>query len=236
MSTYKISQLRDLFNDWETGLDQAVTLLPLFPIDVINEYWSLGWMQNPANPDDRWKSDWIRAILMAFSAEGSLPYEAKKQDRIRHKKEKSYHDTIDKFGLLTLTSDWNHLSSKLLHDLINNLGVTQLDFKCTELFENYLKNPAEVTEINVYISKEWNDTTTKIKDTDLAKTISERIPRDIENLFLSIEDNYKINFSENALSELKNKSDYQNLLVNLDRYQINFTELSKNDTLYSYIV
>ncbi|MBU3714191.1 MAG: threonine ammonia-lyase IlvA [Ferruginibacter sp.] len=36
--------------------------------------------------------------------------------------------------------------------------------------------------------------------------------------------------------ELKNKSDYQNLLVNLDRYQINFTELSKNDTLYSYIV
>jgi len=61
MSTnYKISQLRDLFNDWETGLDQAVTLLPLFPIDVINEYWSLGWMQNPGNPDDRWKSDWIK--------------------------------------------------------------------------------------------------------------------------------------------------------------------------------
>ncbi len=203
-TTYKISQLRDLFNDWETGLDQAVTLLPLFPIDVINEYWSMGWMQNPGNPDDRWKSDWIRAILMAFSPEGSLPYEAKKQDRIRHKKEKSYHDSTDKFGLLTLTSDWNHLSSQLLHDLINNLGVTQLDFKCTELFENYLKNPAEVTEIKVYISKEWNDTTTKIKDTDLAKTISERIPRGIENLFLSIEDNYKINFSENALSELKN--------------------------------
>ena len=36
--------------------------------------------------------------------------------------------------------------------------------------------------------------------------------------------------------ELKNKSDYQNLLLNLDRYQINYTELSKNDTLYSYIV
>lgn len=205
MSTnYKISQLRDLFNDWETGLDQAVALLPLFPIDVINEYWSLGWMQNPGNPDDRWKSDWIRAVLMAFSPEGSLPYVAKKQDRIRHKKEKSYYDSTDKFGLLTLTSDWNHISSQLLHDLIKDLGVTQLDFKCTELFENYLKNPAEVTEIKVYISKEWNDTTTKIKDTDLAKTIAERIPRGIENLFLSIEDNYKINFSENALSELKN--------------------------------
>ncbi len=38
MSTHKISQLRDLFNDWETGLDQDVTLLPLFPINVINEY------------------------------------------------------------------------------------------------------------------------------------------------------------------------------------------------------
>jgi len=38
MSTnYKISQLRDLFNDWETGLDQAIALLPLFPIDVIDE-------------------------------------------------------------------------------------------------------------------------------------------------------------------------------------------------------
>lgn len=57
MSTnYKISQLRNLFNDWETGLDQAVTLIPSFPIDVIDEYWSMGWMQNPANPDDIWKS------------------------------------------------------------------------------------------------------------------------------------------------------------------------------------
>lgn len=60
MSTYKISQLRDLFNDWETGLDQAVAILPLFPVEVINEYWSLGLMQNPANPDDRWKSDWTK--------------------------------------------------------------------------------------------------------------------------------------------------------------------------------
>ena len=85
MSTnYKISQLRDLFNDWETGLDQAVTLIPLFPIEVIDEYWSLGWMQNPANPDDRWKSDWIRAILMTYSPEGSLPYEAKFLNRLRH--------------------------------------------------------------------------------------------------------------------------------------------------------
>ena len=146
-TTYKISQLRDLCNDWETGLDQAVALLPLFPIEVIDEYWSMAWMQNPANPDDRWKSDWIRAILMAFSPEGSLPYEAKKQDRIRHKKERSYYDSTDKFGLLTLTSDWSHLSSQLLHDIIKNLGVTQLDFKCAELFENYLKNPVEVTEI-----------------------------------------------------------------------------------------
>jgi hypothetical protein len=202
-TTYKISQLRDLFNDWETGLDQAVTLLPLFPIEVINEYWSMGWMQNPGNPDDRWKSDWIRAVLIAFSSEGSLPNEAKKQERIRHRKEKSYYDSTDKFGLLTLTSDWNHLSSQLLHDLINNLGVTQLDFKCTELFENYLKNPAEVTEIKVYISKEWNDTTTKIKDTDLAKTISERIPRNIEILSLSIEDNYTINFIENSFFGFK---------------------------------
>jgi hypothetical protein len=57
--TYKISQLRDLFNDWEAGLDQAVALLPLFSIDVINDYWSMGWMQNPANPEDRWKSDCV---------------------------------------------------------------------------------------------------------------------------------------------------------------------------------
>jgi hypothetical protein len=59
MSTnYKISQLRDLFNDWQTGLDQAVTLIPLFPIEVIDEYWSwsMGWMQNPFNPDERRKT------------------------------------------------------------------------------------------------------------------------------------------------------------------------------------
>ena len=85
-TTYKISQLRNLFNDWENGLDQAVTLMSLFSIEVINEYWSTGWIQNPGNPDDRWKSDWIRPILMAYAPEGSIPYEAKKQDRIRHQK------------------------------------------------------------------------------------------------------------------------------------------------------
>ena len=139
MSTnYKISQLRDLFNDWETGLDQAVTLLPLFPIDVINEYWSLGWMQNPGNPDDRWKSDWIRAILMAYATEGSLPYDARKQDRIRHRKEES-RESKEIFDKLELNSDWNHLSDKLLHDIIKNLGVTKLEFRSIELFEKYLR-------------------------------------------------------------------------------------------------
>jgi hypothetical protein len=167
----------------------------------------------------------------------------KKQDRIRHKKERSYYDSTDKFGLLTLTSDWSHLSSQLLHDLIKNLGVTQLDFKCAELFENYLKNPAEVTEIKVYISKEWNatNTTTTIKDTDLAKTISERIPRGIENLFLSIVDNYKINFSENALSELKNlksftfESNSNNAVLNFSNNilleEIKIKLRSKEDTI-----
>ena len=202
-TTYKISQLRDLFNDWETGLDQAVTLLPLFPIDVINEYWSMGWIQNPANPEDRWKSDWIRAILMAFSPEGSLPNEAKNQDRIRHRKEKSYYDSTDKFDQLSLTSDWNHLSDQLLHDIIKNLGVTKLEFKSIELFERYLRQPADVFEISVFFNM-YNNAPTSIKDNDLAKTISERIPRGLESFNLSIDDNYKINFSENALSELKN--------------------------------
>lgn len=240
-TTYKISQLRDLFNDWETGLDQAITLIPLFPIEVIDEYWSMGWMQNPANPDDRWKSDWIRAILMAFSPEGSLPYEAKKQDRIRHKKEKSYYDSTDKFGQLTLTSDWSHLSSQLLHDLIKNLGVTQLDFTCAELFENYLKNPAEVTQIAVNINKFWNATTTTFKDTDLAKTISDRIPRNIERLSLSIEDNYTINFIENSFfgfKELKSfsfKSNTNNGVLDFSTNtlleEINIKLMSKKDTL-----
>ena len=240
-TTYKISQLRDLFNDWETGLDQAVTLIPLFPIDIIDEYWSMGWVQNPANPDDRWKSDWIRAILMAFSPEGSLPYEAKKQDRIRHKKEKSYYDSTDKFGHLTLTSDWSHISSQLLHDLIKNLGVTQLEFTCAELFENYLKNPAEVTQIAVNINKFWNATTTTFKDTDLAKTISDRIPRNIEILSLSIEDNYTINFIENSFfgfKELKSfsfKSNTNNGVLDFTNNtlleEINIKLMSKKDTL-----
>ena len=241
MSTnYKISQLRDLFNDWENGLDQAVTLLPLFSVEVINEYWSLGWMQNPANPDDRWKSDWIRAILMAFSPEGSLPNEAKNQDRIRHTKEKSYYDSTDKFDKLSLTSDWNHLSAQLLHDIIKNLRVTKLEFKSVELFETYLRQPTDVMEISVFFNI-YNNVPTSIKDNDLAKTISERIPRGIESLNLSFYDNYKINFSENALSEFKNlksftfESNSNNGILNFEKNtlleEINVKLESDDDTL-----
>lgn len=204
MSTnYKISQLRDLFNDWENGLDQAVTLIPLFPIEVINEYWSMGWMQNPGNPDDRWKSDWIRAILMAFSTEGSLPYDAKFLDRSRHQQDYTGGYT-DEINHLTLTTEWYHLSDQLLHDIIKNLGVTQLEFRSALLFEKYLKKPVEVAQIKVYITKDWNVKTTRIKDANLAKTISENIPKSIEIFELHVDDNYDINFSENSLLNFKN--------------------------------
>jgi hypothetical protein len=160
MSTnYKISQLRDLFNDWETGLDQAVTLLPLFSAEVINEYWSMGWMQNPANPEDRWKSDWIRAILMAYATEGSLPYKAKFLDRSRYQKDYTggYTDAVSH---LTLMNGWSHLSGIVLHDIIKNLRITQLEFRSSILFEKYLLNPADVTQIKVYIRKDWDVKTT----------------------------------------------------------------------------
>ena len=36
--------------------------------------------------------------------------------------------------------------------------------------------------------------------------------------------------------ELKERHDYDNLLKNMQRYQINYTELNKNDTLFGYLV
>lgn len=36
--------------------------------------------------------------------------------------------------------------------------------------------------------------------------------------------------------ELKNKDDYQLLVQNLNKYQVNYTELKKNDNLYGYLV
>ena len=36
--------------------------------------------------------------------------------------------------------------------------------------------------------------------------------------------------------ELKNREDYEILLQNMQKYQINYTELNKNDTLFSYLV
>ena len=239
-TTYKISQLRDLFNDWETGLDQAVTLLPLFPIDVINEYWSMGWMQNPGNPDDRWKSDWIRAILMAFSPEGSLPYEAKKQDIIRHSKSVTGNMT-NKGNELTLTSGWGHFSDFLLHNIIKNLGVTHIEFKGSLIFEKYLKNPADVNEIRVYIRKDWDVKSTSIKDTNLAKSISNNIPKGIENLELYIDDNYDINFTENSLDNFTNlkvftfesncKNGILNFTNNTQLEEVNVRLKDEKDTL-----
>jgi threonine dehydratase len=36
--------------------------------------------------------------------------------------------------------------------------------------------------------------------------------------------------------ELKNKEDYEELLTKMNRYNINFTELNKNDNIYNYLV
>jgi len=36
--------------------------------------------------------------------------------------------------------------------------------------------------------------------------------------------------------ELKERHDYDNLLKNMQHYQINYTELNKNDTLFGYLV
>jgi threonine dehydratase len=36
--------------------------------------------------------------------------------------------------------------------------------------------------------------------------------------------------------ELKNKEDYEMLLTKMNRYNINFTELNKNDNIYNYLV
>lgn len=239
-TTYKISQLRDLFNDWEASLDQAVTLLPLFPIEVINEYWSMGWMQNPANPDDRWKSDWIRAILMAFSPEGSMPYEAKFLNRLRHQQNFTGGYT-DQINHLTLSTEWYHLSEQLLHDIIKSFGVTQLKFNGALLFEKYLKKPVEVAQIKVYITNDWNVKTTSIKDVNLAKTISDNIPNSIEILELHVNDNYDINFSENSLLNFKNlkvftfesncKQGIFNFSNNILLEEVNVKLKNENDTL-----
>ena len=204
-TTYKISQLRDLFNDWETGLDQAITLIPLFPIEVINEYWSMGWMQNPANPDDRERSDWIRAILMTYAPEWSLPYEAKFKNRIRHSYSNTYssNDSVDE---LFISDSWSHFSDSILHDVIKNLGVTKLEFSGAKVFEKYLAKPTAIFHIKVKIIKDWrnNSKTSTINDGNLAKSIADKIPREIEVLEFYIEDNYDVNFSENSLLDFKN--------------------------------
>ncbi len=36
--------------------------------------------------------------------------------------------------------------------------------------------------------------------------------------------------------ELKSRADYEVLLANMDKYSINYTELNKNNTLFSYLV
>jgi threonine dehydratase len=36
--------------------------------------------------------------------------------------------------------------------------------------------------------------------------------------------------------ELRNREDYDVLLANMRHYQINYTELNKDDTLFSYLV
>ena len=197
MSTYKISQLRDLFNDWETGIDQAVALLPLFPIDVINDYWSLGWMQNPANPEDRERSDWIRAILMAYSPEGSLPFEARSQDRVRS----FYHQKdswIENKHTLCLASGWSHFSDKIVNTLIKNFRINNLRFYSITLLEKYLNNPEAIIEVEIHIGTIFYD-----KNKDFAKTLFEKLPKTVEVLELFIEDN-SFNFSEDSLLHFKN--------------------------------
>ena len=56
-----------------TGVMGPCTHCDLTEFKPINEYWDSVWLQESSNPDDRWKSDWIRAIISAYAVDGSIP-------------------------------------------------------------------------------------------------------------------------------------------------------------------
>lgn len=180
---FTLGNLRQIIKDSDNGIEQMVTLIPLFPVEIINEYWRSVWLQEPANPDDRWKSDWIRAILITYSIDGSQPATFRNGKNIKRSNKLRVGTWTEDENTLNLNDEWSHIPVNILNTIINRLKIQNLKFDTpfynypTEnIFTNWIENPCPIIHLAIEI-----DDAGKIPD-DVFIKIENNISNKIKSL------------------------------------------------------
>lgn len=186
MSTdFSLNKLRQILKDTDGGLEQMVTLIPFFSIEIINDYWDSVWLQDPANPEDRWKSDWIRALLIAYSVEGSNPAKLKNSSSYKRTRREvdGYSSRADQF---VISDEWNHIPINILNAIILNLGLKKIKFYGYTVFSRWIESPCTIESIE--LSTPWEERNKVIYPEDLFIKIEDNIKIEIKELIIGISD------------------------------------------------
>jgi hypothetical protein len=231
---FTLSNLRQIIKDSENGIEQMVTLIPLFPIEIINEYWRSVWLQEPSNPEDRWKSDWIRAILIAYSIDGSQPTTFRNGKNIKRSNKIRVGTWTEDENTLNLNDEWSHIPVKIINTLIDRLKIFNLKFDTpfynypTEnIFTKWIESPCPIIHLGIEI-----DDAGKIPD-DVFIKIENNISDKIKSLTIDFRSKAgsKTNYFKIRPSFLSRFIDLETfrLSAGLDKNQ--FFDLSKNKSL-----
>lgn len=221
---FTLIKLRQIVKDSENGIDQMVSLIPQFPIEVINEYWNSVWLQEPANPDDRWKSDWIRAILIAYSNDGSQPATFRDGNNIKRSSRERVSTWTEDEKTLSINDEWSHISVNILNTIIRRLNIQVLRFsgfsgnhQTAKIFTKWIENPCPIIHLVIYIE---ND---KINSSDFFLKLENNISNEIKSLSIWLRSEYgrKENYfkiGSTFLSRFKNLEIFK-LESNLEKNQ-----------------
>ena len=219
---FTLIKLRQILKDSENGIEQMVSLIPQFPIEVINEYWNSVWLQEPSNPDDRWESDWIRAILIAYSNDGSQPATFRDGRHIKRSNRKRTGTWIEDDYIFSITDEWSHIPVSILNNIINKLNIQKMRFdgrklpgtayqdyqsESVNLFTKWIENPCTIEHLEIFI-----DTDVEIAS-DFFLKIENNISNQIKSLFIRLRGKSRTKF-------FKIRSSFLNRFNNLEKVEI----------------
>lgn len=129
------------------------TVLPDFPVDVVDEFFLGPKLNKPSGPDDREWTDIVRLTLIAFAPSGSEPARLRGTALERYNSD-PVRPNDDEPGVLTLYPC--EKTSPILGDIAAALGVTKLIIQSTKWLRRYLAKPFELKELSVSFRESYS--------------------------------------------------------------------------------
>ena len=234
---FNLKSLKDLINSWEDEMDKIIKQIPLFPKEVINEFWFLNWVSKPSSKEDKWKSDWVRILLIAFSNKQSEPAKFKANGGFKRTfkdPNSSMKKEIEEPNSLSVYDEWNHLSPNSLYKVLSQFEHLSLIIQDYSILLKWLEFPTKHTSIKIDLYGDYK------LDPNILVKIQNSIPKNIKNLDLDFGYDQKIILPSDFLSNLSELNEFkirielkkEGIFDFTDNIAIQIINISCNDHLF----